>query len=287
MSTSMSLPFDVRLMNFTTAVLASGLLLAAVAAGLWWVLRNPMFTIGQITVTGDTRHNSAASLRAAVEPRLKGNFFTLDLGAAQAAFERAPWVRKATVRREFPNRLSIDLQEYVPVAQWGEGDTHLVDAKGHVFEVSDFDSDDSDLPMLIGPDGQAEQVLDMYRALDPLIEPLDVAIATLELQPRGHWHVVLDSGADIELGQGSQADLVARSFISSSRFDDAKQASDLAEQQISTLQQPINLLGHQAQQALLGGNQQILHGMRDFYPIIQADDPRRALERMRRTHAGL
>ena len=90
MSTSMSLPFDVRLMNFTTAVLASGLLLAAVAAGLWWVLRNPMFTIGQITVTGDTRHNSAASLRAAVEPRLKGNFFTLDLGAAQAAFERAP-----------------------------------------------------------------------------------------------------------------------------------------------------------------------------------------------------
>jgi len=210
MSTSMSLPFDVRLMNFTTAVLASGLLLAAVAAGLWWVLRNPMFTIGQITVTGDTRHNSAASLRAAVEPRLKGNFFTLDLGAAQAAFERAPWVRKATVRREFPNRLSVDLQEYVPVAQWGEGDTHLVDAKGHVFEVSDFDSDDSDLPMLIGPDGQAEQVLDMYRALDPLIEPLDVAIATLELQPRGHWHVVLDSGADIELGQGSQADLVAR-----------------------------------------------------------------------------
>ncbi len=210
MSTSMSLPFDVRLMNFTTAVLASGLLLAAVAAGLWWVLRNPMFTIGQITVTGDTRHNSAASLRAAVEPRLKGNFFTLDLGAAQAAFERAPWVRKAMVRREFPNRLTVDLQEYVPVAQWGEGDTHLIDAKGHVFEVSDFDSDESDLPMLIGPDGQADQVLDMYRALDPLIEPLGVAIATLELQPRGHWHVVLDSGADIELGQGSQADLVAR-----------------------------------------------------------------------------
>nr|MBP6726117.1 biotin/lipoyl-binding protein [Thauera sp.] len=37
--------------------------------------------------------------------------------------------------------------------------------------------------------------------------------------------------------QQRQADLVARSFISSSRFDDAKQASDLAEQQISTLQQ--------------------------------------------------
>lgn len=210
MNPPMTLPFDVRLMNITTAVLASGLLLAVVGAGLWWVLRNPMFTIGQITVTGDTRHNSAASLRATVEPRLKGNFFTLDLGAAQAAFERAPWVRKATVRREFPNRLSVDLQEYVPVAQWGQGDTHLVDAKGQVFEVSDFDSDDSDLPVLIGPDGQAAQVLDMYRALAPLLAPLDASIATLELQPRGHWHLVLASGAEIELGQGATADLTAR-----------------------------------------------------------------------------
>ena len=210
MSTSMSLPFDVRLMNFTTAVLASGLLLAAVAAGLWWVLRNPMFTIGQITVTGDTRHNSAASLRAAVEPRLKGNFFTLDLGAAQAAFERVPWVRKATVRRAFPNQLSVELQEYVPVAQWGEGDTHLVDAKGQVFEVGDFDGDESELPLLIGPEGQAGPVLDMYRALEPLVQPLGASIATLELQPRGHWHAQLDSGAEIELGQGTQAELSAR-----------------------------------------------------------------------------
>ena len=39
--------------------------------------------------------------------------------------------------------------------------------------------------------------------------------------------------------QQRQADLVARSFISSSRFDDAKQTSDLAGQQISTLQQDL------------------------------------------------
>ena len=174
MSTSMSLPFDVRLMNFTTAVLASGLLLAAVAAGLWWVLRNPMFTIGQITVTGDTRHNSAASLRAAVEPRLKGNFFTLDLGAVQAAFQQVPWVRKATVRREFPNRLAVQLHEYVPVAQWGEGDTHLVDGQGKVFEVSDFDGADSELPTLLGPEGQAPAVLEAAHekwSLSPLTLP--------------------------------------------------------------------------------------------------------------------
>ncbi len=39
--------------------------------------------------------------------------------------------------------------------------------------------------------------------------------------------------------QQRQADLVARNFISSSRFDDAKQSTDLAQQQISTLQQDL------------------------------------------------
>ncbi|HRA82408.1 MAG TPA: HlyD family secretion protein [Thauera sp.] len=39
--------------------------------------------------------------------------------------------------------------------------------------------------------------------------------------------------------QKRQADLVARNFISSSRFDDAKQTTDLAQQQISTLHQDL------------------------------------------------
>ncbi|CAM5780369.1 cell division protein FtsQ/DivIB [Ottowia pentelensis] len=210
MSSSLALPFDVRLMNFTTAVLVSALLLAGVAAGLWWVLRNPMFTIGQITVTGDTQHISRAGLRASVEPRLAGNFFTLDLGAVQAAFQQVPWVRKATVRREFPNRLAVQLHEYVPVAQWGEGDTHLVDGQGKVFEVSDFDGADSELPTLLGPEGQAPAVLAMYRALEPLLAPLDTTIDSLELEPRGHWHANLASGAAIELGQGAEPVLAER-----------------------------------------------------------------------------
>ena len=210
MSASLALPFDVRLMNFTTAVLVSGLLLAGMAAGLWWVLRSPMFTIGLITVTGDTQHISRASLRASVEPRLSGNFFTLDLGAVQAAFQQVPWVRKATVRREFPNRLAVQLHEYVPVAQWGEGDTHLIDAQGKVFEVSDYDSADSDMPTLLGPEGQAPEVLAMYRALDPLVAPLDTTIDSLELEPRGHWHATLANGAAIELGQGAEPVLAAR-----------------------------------------------------------------------------
>ena len=97
------LPMDVRLMNIAATVLfvAFGLLL--VAALGWWALRHPVFAIRGIVVQGETSHNSVPMLRANVLPKLRGNFFTVDLQKTREAFETVPWVRHATVKRQFPN----------------------------------------------------------------------------------------------------------------------------------------------------------------------------------------
>ena len=94
-----SLPPDVRRMNATADLVYGALTLVALGALLFWALRQPMFAIEHIVVRGDTAHNSAASLRASVLPRLRGNFFTLDLEATRQLFETVPWVRQAQVRR--------------------------------------------------------------------------------------------------------------------------------------------------------------------------------------------
>ena len=210
MNSSVPLPLDVRLMNVTTSLLVTGLVLACVAAGLWWALRNPAFAIDRITVDGDTSHNSAASLRSAVAPKLSGNFFTLDLSAAQAAFQSAPWVRRAMVQREFPNQLHITLQEHVPAAHWGDSDTELVNQQGEVFEVGDSDADEGGIPRLQGPEGQAPVVLSMLRQLNPLLAPLDARLSGLTLEARGNWVAELDRGAVVELGHGTPQELAAR-----------------------------------------------------------------------------
>jgi cell division protein FtsQ len=212
MKTALPQPVDVRLMNLTATVLfvACGLLLAA-AAG-WWALRHPLFAIGGIAVQGDVSHNNVATLRANVAPRLAGNFFTVDLGRAQHAFEAVPWVRHAVVRRQFPNRLKVQLQEHQPVAYWGaEADSRLVNNFGEVFEANVGDVEQDDLPRLAGPDGSSAQVLAMYAGLKPLFEPLDLAVEELALTNRGGWTLHLDSGAVVELGRGTQDEVLARS----------------------------------------------------------------------------
>jgi cell division protein FtsQ len=211
MSAPVQQPFDIRLMNATATVLFVGLAVLLVASLCWWAVRHPLFSLGAITVQGEVAHNSAATLRANVAPQLRGNFFTVDLTATRRAFEAVPWVREATVRREFPNRLRVALQEHHPVALWGEeGGSRMVNSFGELFEANAGDVESEGLPRLAGPDDQAQQVLAMFRALAPLVEPLDLAVEELQLTGRGSWRLGLDNGAQLELGRGDAGEVVPR-----------------------------------------------------------------------------
>ena len=208
---ALPLPVDVRLMHITATVLFVACALLLVAALGWWALRHPVFRIGGIVVQGDVTHNSAATLRANVAPRLAGNFFTVDLQNAREAFEAVPWVRQAVVKRQFPNRLRVELQEHQPEAFWGgDSESRLVNTFGEVFEANPGDVEQDDMPRLVGPDGSAAQVLAMYRGLKPLLEQLELGIDQVVLSGRGGWSLHLDSGATVELGRGSADEVVAR-----------------------------------------------------------------------------
>jgi cell division protein FtsQ len=206
-----SLPMDVRLMQWTSGLMFALAFIMCVASGIGWLLRHPAFSIQGITVRGNVTHSNAVTLRANVLPQLTGNFFTLNLLQARQAFEQIPWIRSALVRREFPNRLSVTLDEFHPVAQWGtEGDGRFLSVEGTVFEVNADDVDSDALPTLKGPESQAKTVLEMYQYLKPLMDKMDITLDRLELSQRGSWSAQLESGATLELGSGTQHELGER-----------------------------------------------------------------------------
>ena len=212
-SSAPALPNDVRLMNATAAgfVVLAALLLAA--AAVVWLARQPFFAIRSITVEGDVARNSVSTIRANATPQLRGNFMTMDLAAVRRAFESVPWVRLAIVRRVWPNKLRVQLEEHRPVALWGSdsGADKLVNSFGEVFEANVGDVEDDDLPTLSGPDGSSAHVLAMLGRIGAALAPLGTRVEQLSLSGRGSWQATLDSGAVIELGRGSDDELLARS----------------------------------------------------------------------------
>jgi cell division protein FtsQ len=214
--TPRALPPDVRAMNAVAAgvfLLALLLLLAAVVA---WAARAPLFTLRSIVLDGELSRSNLATVRANALPRLAGNFFSLDLNRGRAAFESVPWVRRATVRRVWPNRLAVTLEEHHATALWqGPGDAasggdRLVNLQGEVFEANPGDVEDEALVTLAGPDGSSKSMLAMWRRLVETLAPLQARVDTLKLSARGSWRAELDSGAELELGRGNEDEVVAR-----------------------------------------------------------------------------
>lgn len=207
------LPPDVRWMralaNLMFAVAALLLLALALAVGARW----PGFALRAIRLEGELTRNSVSTVRANVAHKLAGGFFTLDLQRARAAFESVPWVRRAVVSRAWPGRLVVRLQEHQPAALWlaGDGIERLVNSHGEVFEANVGDVEDDALPQFAGPAGRSAAMLAMYHRLAPVLRQAGGEIDKLSLSGRGSWQAVLDSGAAIELGRGSDDEVLARS----------------------------------------------------------------------------
>ena len=209
---AVALPGDIALMNATAALFAAVGAIAVVATLLIVFARQPVFALRGIRIEGDVTRNSVSTIRANAAPQLAGNFFTLDLGVGRHAFESVPWVRRAIVNRVWPNRLEVRLEEHRPVALWaieGAGEK-LVNSFGEVFEANLGDVEDDALPTLQGPEGSSAHMLALWGRLAPVLATIGARIDTLALSARGSWRAELDSGAEVQLGRGSDDEVIER-----------------------------------------------------------------------------
>jgi cell division protein FtsA len=129
---------DARQMNAIAAVLVLIAALALLWGGLAWVLRQPVFAFREVIVHGPLERVSAAHIEAAVREELTGTFFTMNLDRSRSALSRVPWVRTVALRRQWPQRLDVSIEEHAPLARWNDGS--LVNVQGEVF-VADYNGE--------------------------------------------------------------------------------------------------------------------------------------------------
>lgn len=195
---------DVKMLNAVTGAMLALVALALLGGALWWLAQRPMFTLKQIRIEGapaELRRVSASTVRSTALPRISGNFFTVDLVAARAAFEAVPWVRKASVRREWPDQLVVTVEEHVALGTWGQ-EGRLLSVEGDIFVANLAEAEeDGELPQFAGPDGSEKEVLARYRELQSWFAPVGLEPEALHLSGRYAWTVRLDNGMTVELGR--------------------------------------------------------------------------------------
>lgn len=181
--------------------LAAVLLLYAVG---YVVLHLPVFPLRTVAVEGELQHVTQAQVQLIVAKHLRGNFFTLDLEEARAAFEKLPWVRNVSVRRQWPDRLVVSVEEHRALARWGN--IALVNSYGEFFQAAS----ERELPVFYGPGTAVREVAERYAEYSAQLAPAGMKITQLSLTPRRAWQLATDRGLVLELGREDTAARLAK-----------------------------------------------------------------------------
>ncbi len=185
------------ILNAIASLLFAAAFLLVAYGTLHYVVRLPVFPLREVRISGALAHVTVGQVEVIVKRELQDNFFTLDLAQARAAFERLPWVRKVNVRRQWPDRLDVTLEEHVPLARWGS--VALVNIQGEVFTAAY----DGMLPLFVGPPASAKEIAIQYGYFQRSLAAIGQVPAQVRVSPRRAWQVRLESGLTLELGRES------------------------------------------------------------------------------------
>jgi cell division protein FtsQ len=217
------------------AVGVAGLATAAAALSLWvfrhdaWgsVATHPYFTVREISVQGAERYLSEAAVVAWLDIAPGVSVWDVAPSRARARLEAHPFVARAAVRREFPDRLRIEVHERRPEATVLLDRLYYLDRTGTVFGPLD-DHQGRDYPVITGveenaPVGRRAVFLRRLARLARLCARRGCFGGVSELHLHPELGVVLNPSAprvSVVLGWGSWAEKIERAERALERWSD-------------------------------------------------------------------
>lgn len=184
-----------RLLNWIANFLFALAVVLMLYSLLFVIVHLPIFPIHEVKVDGQLSHVNREQIKLIVAKHLKGNFFTLDLEKTRDAFEKLPWAREVSVRRRWPDKLDVVIEEHQALARWGN--IALVNTHGELFQAAT----DADLPVFYGPGDGVMEVTKNYGNYSQILNKADIKIAQVTLSPRRAWEIKTNKGLLIALGR--------------------------------------------------------------------------------------
>ena len=125
-------------------------------------------------------------------------YLSTDLETMEVSIESLPWIRDAELRRVWPDKLQLKIEEQEAIARWNE--TDLVNKYGVLFSPEQIDGM-SNLPHLEGPEGELENLLMTYKSIQSHLKEAGLNAKRLTLNHRRAWSVDLTNGIHLEVGR--------------------------------------------------------------------------------------
>lgn len=167
------------------------------------------FPVDKITLTGDVFITQPKDIEGALSDLTVASFFKIDINEISTKIESLPWIESATVMREWPNRLNINVHERQASYRWG--DKELVDESGNRFANID-NRMFSHLPKVSGLAGHESEVILAYQQLMQVLgeSANHLDIEAFVLNQYLSWELHLRDGLVIKFGRDDYTQRIKR-----------------------------------------------------------------------------
>lgn len=178
--------------------LLAGLFVVAWGAWSLWLDLQKKAPLAVVHIEGDISPLDREDLSKRLKTVVHGSYFSTDLVAIRDAVLLSPWVESLSVQRRWPDGIRVMVVEKKAVARWG--DTKFLSAKGEIFQPKEGQNL-ADLPLLFGPKGKTDYLMEQYRSFNERFRPLNLRVVELHLTERRTWYIYFDNGLQLVLDQ--------------------------------------------------------------------------------------
>ncbi len=159
------------------------------------------FQISAVRLTGQIETSDSALMAAlSIEPG--GSLLAFDVAAGRDRLATLPWIASATIRKLYPDALSVEVTEKQAFARWHDGSRVFLIDRGGVLITDEYDPSYDDLPLVAGRG--APPLADAALAMVAAHEGLAGRVAALVRVGDRRWDVMLTDGPTIRLPEENQ-----------------------------------------------------------------------------------
>lgn len=168
-----------------------------ILAGLVSLLpKEDLLPIDKITLHGSFNQLDTKEIELQLEPFLGQGFFSVDIQGIQQKISEQPWIKNVSVRRIWPNRLTVSVKENQAYARWD--DHHLISTEAVIFKAES--NKFSHLPLINGYSGQSVELLNQYVELQQKFLPFDISLTEFHEDSKGAISLLLNNQLLVNLG---------------------------------------------------------------------------------------
>lgn len=160
-----------------------------------WIDNPEQMVLSQLVLNGDHAFTDEDDIRQAILGLgLPNTYIGQNVDDIQQEIMQFPWIKQASVRKQWPDRLIVSIEEYKPAFYWN--DLFLLDNNGNIFNVPSDHFVERKLPKLYGPEGKEKTIVKIYYKFDDLSKKLASSRLTLQIKSavsneRNAWQLMI------------------------------------------------------------------------------------------------